>query len=74
MLGGHVANGAAARSAEPRGARECCHAKVGQLDVAAVVDKHVRRLDVEVEYAVLVREGQRLDEGIGNAGRLIVRE
>ena len=48
--------------------------KIGQLDVAAVVDKHVRRLDVEVEYAVLVREGQRLDEGIGNAGRLIVRE
>ena len=60
LFGRHVSDGSAARSAPTRGAREARHAKIGQFDVAAVVDEHVCRLDIEVQHAVFVRVSKRL--------------
>ena len=60
LLGRHVADGAAARAAKATGGRQSRHAKVGELYIARVVDEHVGRLNVQVEYAITMGEGERL--------------
>lgn len=45
--------------------------KVGELYIARVVDEHVGGLNVQVEYAVTVGEGERLAQGIGNSRGLV---
>ena len=42
--------------------------------MAVAVDQDVGGFDVEMEHAVFVCEGQGLDQGVGDAGRLIVGE
>ena len=71
LLGWHVADGAAARAAKAAGRRQPRHAKVGKLYIARVVDEHVGGLNVQVEYAVTVGEGERLAQGIGNGRGLV---
>ena len=60
LLGRHVADGAAARAAKATGGRQSRHAKVGELYIARVVDEHVGGLNVQVEYAIAMGEGERL--------------
>ena len=74
LLGWHVADGAAARAAKAAGRRQTCHAKVGELNVARVVDEHVGRLDVQVEHAIAMGEGERLAQRVGNGRGLVKGE
>ena len=74
LLGRHVADGAAARAAKAAGRRQTCHAKVGELNVARVVDEHVGRLYVQVEHAVAMGEGERLAQRVGNGRGLVKGE
>lgn len=71
LLGRHVADGAAARAAKATGGRQPRHAKVGELYIARVVDEHVGGLNVQVEYAITMGEGERLAQGIGNGRGLV---
>lgn len=66
LLGRHVADGAAARAAKAAGRRQTCHAKVGELYIARVVDEHVGGLNIQVEHAVAMGEGERLAQRVGN--------
>ena len=58
LLGGHIAHGASARAAVAGRGAELGHSKVGDLHRAHAVDHDVRRLDVHVKHAVLVRVGE----------------
>ena len=71
LLGWHVADGATARAAKATGGRQSRHAKVGELYIARVVDEHVGGLNVQVEYAITMGEGERLTQGIGNGRGLV---
>ena len=71
LLGWHVADGAAARAAKAAGRRQSRHAKVGELYVARVVDEHVGGLNIQVEHAVAMGEGERLAQRVGNCRGLV---
>ena len=74
LLGWHVADGAAARAAKAAGRRQPRHAKVGELYIARVVDEHVGGLDIQVEHAVAMGEGERLAQRVGNCRGLVKGE
>ena len=71
LLGRHVAHGAAARVAVARGRGQRRHAKVGELHHTLAVDHDVGRLDVQVQHAVLVREGQGARHPLEHVGALV---
>ena len=74
LFGRHVADGAAARAAKAAGRRQPRHAKVGELNVARVVDEHVGGLNIQVEHAIAMGEGERLAQRVGNGRRLVKGE
>ena len=68
LLGGHVADGAAAGFGEAADAGELGQAEVGDLDLALVVDEDVIGLDVQVQHLVLVCQLQRRGDAFGDGG------
>ena len=74
LLGRHIAHGAAARPAVAGRRAELGHAEVGDLHRAHAVDHDVRRLDVHVQDAVLVRIGERAGARREDVRALLVGE
>ena len=74
LLGRHVADSSAARSAKAAGRRQPRHAKVGEFYIARVVDEHVGGLNIQVEYAVAMGKGERLTQRVGNGSGLVKGE
>ena len=62
------------RAAKAAGRRQPRHAKVGELYVARVVDEHVGGLNIQVEHAVAMGEGECLAQRVGNGGCLVKGE
>ena len=74
LLGRHVADGAAARSAKAAGGRQPRHAKVGDLYIARMVDKHIGGLYVQMKHAVCMGKGECLTQRVGNGRGLVKGE